>query len=131
MRVNNNNKQSQKGLFLSGLIIIFGVAVTLASILLIFDNNLRATLGHFPGWFSTYVALLLLGRLISLSAIWNEKRWGVYALFLFECVEVGVGNIFFTGVLSITLRLIIGIPALIVVFAVWYLALRRKWYLFT
>ncbi len=125
------DKQPYRGMFLSTLTVIFAVAITFASVFLIFDQGFRHALGSLPGWFNLYVAGLLLARLFALYAIWVLKRWGVYALFALECVEIAGGLFVFTGVFSPTLRLSIGVPLFVVVLLIWYMALRTKWQQFT
>ena len=123
--------QAKPGKFLSGLILGFGIAISFASFILIFRPDIGRRLGYFPNWFNLYLIMLLIARLTALFAIWNLKRWGVYALFMLECIEVVMGMSVFTSVLSLPLRLSIGIPALLALLAIWYLALRSKWQAFT
>ncbi len=130
-RTAGKDKQPNRGMFLSSLTVIFAVAITFASVILIFDQGFPRALGSLPGWFNLYVAGLLLARLIALYAIWVLKRWGVFALFALECVEFAGGLFVFTGVLSPSLRLSIGVPLFLVVLLIWYLALRPKWQQFT
>ncbi len=120
----------QKGLFLSSLIIIFGLAISLASIFLILNQDFLNSLGNLPGWFRPYVLLLLIGRLIALYAVWKLRRWGIYVLLLCECVEVSMGLFVFTGVLTLPLRALVAVPSFLVLLVIWYLALKPKWHLF-
>ncbi len=126
--------KSQKGLFLSLLIILFGVAFTAGTIFLLLDPGVLTALVTVPGWFSLYVVTLWVARMIALIAIWRQRRWGVYALFALVFVEVGMG-FSFTGFLSLPQREIISLTALIVIAVIiiaviWILALRPKWQLF-
>lgn len=123
--------ESQKGTFLSALIVSFGLAIITASVFLIIDRGMRNALGILPGWFNFYVIILLLARLIALISIWNYKRWGVYILFLLECVEVSFGLFVFTNFQTLFLRAFIGVPSFFVLILIWYLGLRSKWELFT
>ncbi len=122
--------KTDRGLFLSILIIIFGLAVSAASILLIADTDIRQYLGTLPGWFSLFVAGLLVARLAALYGIWNFKRIGVYALLVLECIEVGMGVFVFTGVLTLAQRALAS-PAILILAGIWFLALRPKWKMFT
>src|SRR5262245_22087632 len=86
-------KQVPRGRFLSALILLMAFAITLASLGFIFGQGLieRAGLGTFPEWFTPFVVVFLLARLITLFAIWNFRRWGVYTFALLECLEVVMG----------------------------------------
>ncbi len=117
----------ERGIFLSALIVIYGLAITFASVLLIFGQGVRDLLGLLPEWFGPYVAALLIGRLVALVAIWYFRRWGVFVLLLLECIEVGFGLFIFTGYFSFALRVAVALPALIILVLIWFLALRSKW----
>ncbi len=121
--------KAQKGRFLSGLILIFGLAITFATVFLILDQGFRNSLGHLPGWFSLFLIVFLLARLAALYAIWDLRRWGVYVLLLLECVEVSMGLFVFTDVLTLSLRLL-ALPLFLVLLLIWFHALRPKWHLF-
>ncbi|MGE5221807.1 MAG: hypothetical protein ACM3PY_05180 [Omnitrophica WOR_2 bacterium] len=123
--------QAQRGKFLSGLILVFGLAITLATLALIFIQDLVRALGSFPDWFNLFLVAFLLARLIALYMIWNFKRWGVYALFLLECLEVAMGLFVFTTAFPFPIRFIVAIPSFLILIAIWFLALRPKWQLFT
>ncbi len=119
--------QAQRGKFLSVLIVLNASAITFASLALIFSPDLVRVLGPFPDWFNPFVGVLLLGRLIALAAIWSFRRWGVYLFFLLECLEASMGLFVFTSVLAFPVRFIIAVPSLLVLLAIWYLALRTQW----
>ncbi len=123
------SKPSQRGTFLSALIILNGAAITLASFVLVLAPGLRQSLGDLPGWFSPFVLALLLARLAALAGIWRFRRWGVYAFWLLECVEVGTGLFVFTGVRTLPQRAL-ALPAALVLLAIWILALRPRWQAF-
>ncbi len=120
-----------RGKFLSALIILMAVAITTATLALIFVPGLLLLLGSFPVWFNLFLGLFLFARLIALAAIWNFKRWGVYAFGLLECVEVFMGLFVFASSFSFQLRLMTAPPSLLVILTVWYLALKPKWPAFT
>ncbi len=117
----------ERGIVLSVLIAIYALAITIASVLLIFDQGIRDSLGSLPGWFNQYVAALLIGRLAALVAIWYFRRWGVFVLLLLECVEVGFGVFVFTEIFSFTSRVAIALPTFFILVLIWFLALRPKW----
>ncbi len=117
-------------MFLGILIVVNGLAITIATALLVLDPGLRDAFGSFPGWFSAFLVVFLLARLIALYAIWNFKRWGVYAFLLLECLEVAMGSFVFTGAMPAfpaPLRALMAVTALLVLFAIWFLALRPRW----
>lgn len=120
---------AQRGKFLTGLIIFFGSAVFLASLVLVFDTSLKTSFGDLPAWFNSFVIALLLGRLIALAAIWNFRRWGVYLLFALECLELTMGLFVLSRALNFT-RFLIGVPSFVILIAIWILALRPKWPVF-
>ena len=122
--------KAQKGVFLSSLIVIFGLAISFATVFLILDQDFRNSLGYLPGWFSIFLIVFLLARWIALYAIWDLRRWGVYVLLLLECLEPTMGLFVFTGVLTLPLRAFVAVPSFLVVLAIWFLALRPKWQLF-
>ena len=105
-------------------------AITVASLGLIFSRDLERALGPFPDWFNPFLVVFLLARLITLAAIWNFRRWGVYLFFLLECLEPAMGLFVFTSVLTFPLRLM-AVPSVLILFAIWYLALRPHWQAFT
>lgn len=123
--------QAQRGKFLSGLIVAFAAAISVVTLALIFDQALVTALGSLPDWFNPFLVAFLIARLAALSAIWNLKRWGVYAFFGLECLEVALGLFVFTAVLTFPLRLIVALPSFFVLLAIWFVALRRKWPVFT
>jgi hypothetical protein len=123
--------EAQRGKFLTGLIIVFALAITLATLALIFIRDLQRALGSFPDWFNLFLVAFLLARLIALYMIWNLKRWGVYALFLLECLEVAMGLFVFTTAFTFPIRMIVAVPSFLVLLAIWFLALRPSWQLFT
>ncbi len=118
-------------MFLSVLIIANAAAISLATVGLLISRDLRGALGPLPGWFDPYVVALLLARLIALGSVWNLRRWGVVLFLAAECVEVGMGLFAFTAVLTFPLRALVALPALFVLLAIWFLALRSKWQAFT
>ncbi len=122
--------KAQKGLFLSSLIVVFGLAISIATVFLLLDQDIRNSLGDFPGWFSSYLLISLLGRLGALYVIWNLRRWGVYLLLFFECLEISMGLFVFTGVFTIPMRAFVGVPLFLAVLLIWFLALRPKWQLY-
>lgn len=122
--------QAKPGRFLSGLILIFGAAITFATLVLVFRPDIERMLGDFPNWFNPFLVIFLVARLTALTAIWNMKRWGVYAFFLLECLEVSLGLFVFTSSLTFPLRFVIAVPLFLVVLGIWYLALRNKWQAF-
>ncbi len=122
--------KTQRGLLLSSLIVFFGAAISLATILLIFDQNIRDSIGGFPSWFTLYLVVTLLMRLIALYAIWNLRRLGVYGFLLLECLEVSMGIFIFTGVLPRYNHAASALPLLLIISVVWYLALKPQWYRF-
>jgi hypothetical protein len=119
--------QPKRGTFLSALIVLFAFAITLATLVLMTSPFVRDSLGSFPSWFNLYITALLVARLIALYGIWTFRRWGVYALLVLECVEVAVGNLVFTSVLTLPIRAAVGVPLLLVLVGIWYLALRPLW----
>lgn len=123
--------QPQRGKFLSGLILIFALAISVATLGLIFVPAVVRALGSLPDWFNPFLVVFLVARLIALAAVWKMRRWGVYALFLLECVEVAMGLFVFTLVLTFPLRLAGAVPSFLILLAIWFLALRRKWPEFT
>ena len=122
--------QTQRGTILSILLVVNATAIVLATIVLVVDRDIQSSLGIQQDWFSTFVVVLTLARLIALWAIWNLKRWGVYTYFLLECVEVGTGLFVFTSVLTFPARALIAVPSLLILFAIYILALKPKWQLF-
>ncbi len=123
--------QPQRGKLLSGLILLNASAILVATLGLIFVPGIERALGSLPDWFNPFAAVLLAARLIALAAVWKMRRWGVYAFFLLECVEVAMGLFIFTLVLTFPLRLTIALPSFLILLAIWFLALRRKWPQFT
>lgn len=126
--------QAQRGGFLSGLIWINGLAISFATLVLMFSRDIKNALGSFPSWFNPFLAVFLIARLIALSAIWNMKRWGVYCFFLLECLEVVMGLFVFTSVLTFLtfpLRFLVVVLSFLILLGIWYLALRAKWRAFT
>ena len=120
--------QGQRGNFLSILLGVTAAAVTLASIALIFDRDIQNDLGVLPGWFGAFVVFLLFARLIALWGIWNLRRWGVYSFVLLECLELSMGLFVFTALLT-PLRTLVGVLTLVVLLAIYFLALKPKWQL--
>lgn len=126
--------QAQRGGFLSGLILINGLAISFATLVLMFSGDIKNALGTFPSWFNPFLVVFLIARLIALSAIWNMKRWGVYSFFLLECLEVAMGLFVFTSVLTFLtfpLRFLVVVLSFLILLGIWYLALRAKWRAFT
>ena len=119
--------RGQRGIFLSILLIVNAVAITLASIVLLFDRDIQNELGVLPNWFGAYVIGLLLARLFALWGIWNLRRWAVFVYFLLEVVEVAVGLFVFTAFLTSLMRFVIGVPSFLALIAIYILALRPKW----
>ncbi len=120
--------QAPRGKFLSGLIVLNAIAITLASLGLVFGRDfIEKLLGAFPDWFTAFVVVFTLARLIALAAIWNLRRWGVYLFFLLECMEPVMGLFVFTSILTFPLRFFLAAPTLLIFLAIWYLALRPKW----
>ena len=117
----------QRGRFLSGLIIVNGLAISFATFALIFSRDTQRALGSFPSWFNPFLVVFLIARLITLAVIWNMKRWGVYGFFLLECIEVAMGLFVFTSVLTFPLRFLLAVPSFLILLGIWYLALRAKW----
>ncbi len=115
---------------MSGLIMVFGLAVTFATVFLILDPGVLKSFGTVPGWFNAFLIVLLVGRWIALYAMWSFKRWGVFLLLLLECAELSYGLFIFTGVLTLPVRLL-ALLLFLVILAVWFLAIRPKWRLFT
>ena len=118
--------QSQRGAFLSILLAVNAVAITFATIVLVFDRDIQTSLGALPDWFSAFVIVLLLTRLVALWEIWNWRRWAVYAYFLLESVEVGMGLFVFTAIWTFPMRLG-AVPLFLVLVAIYYAALKPKW----
>lgn len=83
--------QAQRGTFLSILLGVTAIAISLATMALVVDRDIQSNLGVLPDWFSPFVVVIALARLFALWGIWNLKQWGVYTFFLFECVEVSMG----------------------------------------
>ncbi len=123
--------QAQRGTFLSVLVGVNAIAIMLASIALVVDRDITSIIGVVPDWFNAYVVILLLARLAALWQIWELKRWGVYAYFLLECVEVSMGLFVFTSFLTFPLRILMGLPLFLVLIAIYFLALKPKWQLLT
>ncbi len=119
--------RAERGTFLSVLLGVNAIAITLASIALAVDRDISSIIGVVPDWFSAYVFVLLLARLAALEQIWGLKRVGVYAYFLLECVEVSMGLFVFTSFLAFPLRILIGLPAFLILLAIYFLALKPKW----
>jgi len=117
----------QRGRFLSGLIIVNGLAISFATFALIFSRDTQRALGSFPSWFNPFLVVFLIARLITLAVIWNMKRWGVYGFILFECIEVTMGLFVFTSVFTFPLRFLLAVPSFLILLGIWYLALRVKW----
>jgi hypothetical protein len=122
--------KAQKGTFLTSLIVIFGIAITFASVILLFDQGARQSLGNLPGWFNLFVIGLLVGRWIALYAIWDLRRWGVYVLLVLEIMEISFGLFVYAGDMPLPARIFVGVPMFLAVLVIWYLALRPKWQLF-
>lgn len=114
-------------MFLSILIVANGFAISVATVLLVLDQDVRNSLGYFPAWFSPFLIVFLFARLIALYAIWNLRRWGVYAFLLLESLEVAMGLFVFTGVLTLPLR-VMAVPSFLFLLIIWFLALRPKWH---
>ncbi len=123
--------QAPRGKFLSGLIVLNASAISLVTLELVFSRDIERALGYFPDWFNAFLIVFLLARLITLSAIWNLRRWGVYLFFLFECMEVAMGLFIFTSVLTFPLRFILAVPSFLILLTIWFLVLRPKWPAFT
>ncbi len=119
--------RAERGTFLSVLVGVNAIAITLASIALVVDRDISSIIGGVPDWFNPYVFVLLLARLAALEQIWELKRWGVYAFLLLECVEVSMGLFVFTSFLTFPLRILIGLPAFLTLIAIYFLALKPKW----
>ncbi len=117
----------RRGTYLTYLILIFAAAISFATLLLILSPSLERSLGYLPVWFDPFLMIFLLLRLIALFAIWNWRRWGVYAFFLLECLEVALGLFVFTGVFTFTVRFIVAVPSFLILLAIWYFALKAKW----
>lgn len=122
--------QNQRGTFLSLLIAVNAIAIALVTIAFVVDRDIQSSLGIQQDWFSAFVVVLTLARLIALWGIWNLNRWGVYTYFLLECVEVGMGLFVFTSVFTFPVRALGAIPSVLVLFAIYFLALKPKWHLF-
>ncbi len=122
--------QAQRGTFLSILLVVNAAAISLASIALVADRDIPSSLGIQVEWFTPYVLGLLLARLVALWGIWTLNRWGVYTYLLLECVEVGMGLFVFTSFMTFPVRALIGIPSLLILLAIYFLALKPKWQLF-
>ncbi len=122
--------QVQRGILLSALIVLFASAISLVTLAFIFIPVIETELGYLPDWFNSFLAVFLLARLLALWAIWKWRRWGVYLFLLLECTEVAMGLFVFTGVLTFLLRLLIAVPSFLILLAIWYLALSRKWQAF-
>lgn len=121
--------QAQRGTFLSILLGVTAIAISLATMALVVDRDIQSNLGVLPDWFSPFVVVLALARLFALWGIWNLKRWGVYTFFLFECVEVSMGLFVFTSVLTFPVRALVAVPSFLVLLAIYLLALKPKWQL--
>ena len=119
--------KAKRGRSLSGLILLNGLAISFATLALVFSQDIERALGYFPSWFNPFLIVFLIARLIALSAIWNMKRWGVYGFFLLECIEVAMGLFVFTSVLTFPLRFLVAVPSFLILLGIWYLALRAKW----
>ena len=122
--------QNQRGTFLSILLGVNAAAIILVTIAFVVDRDIQSSLGILQDWFSTFVVVLTLARLIALWGIWNLKRWGVYTYFLLECVEVSTGLFVFTSDLTFPVRALGAVPAFLVLLAIYFLALKPKWQLF-
>ncbi len=116
-------------MFLSSLIVINGFAISVATAFLVLDQDFRRSLGYVPSWFGPFLIVFLLARLIALYAIWNLRRWGLYAFLCLECLEVSMGLFVFTGVLTFPARAL-AVPSFLLFLGIWYLAVRPKWQLF-
>lgn len=121
--------QAQRGTFLSILLGVTAIAISLATMALVVDRDIQSNLGVLPDWFSPFVVVLALARLFALWGIWNLKRWGVYTFFLLECVEVGTGLFVFTSVWTFPVRALGAVPSFLVLLAIYLLALKPKWQL--
>ena len=119
--------RTSRGIFLSALVLFFASAISLATLALIANRGIERALGHFSGWFNAFLVIFLLARLLALSAIWRLKQWGVYVFLGLECLEVAMGLFVFTSVFAFGLRLVTAVPTLLIVLAIWYLALRPRW----
>jgi hypothetical protein len=119
--------RTSRGMFLSGLILFFASAISLATLALIASPGIDRAFGHFPDWFNAFLVIFLLARLLALSAIWRLKRWGVYAFLGLECLEVAMGLFVFASAFAFGLRLVTAVPTVLILFAIWYLALRPRW----
>ncbi len=122
----------RRGTFLSVLILAFGAAVSAATLALLF-SSVKASLGVFPGWFNAFLLFLLLTRLAALYGIWRLKRLAVYLLAALELLEASVGLFVISASLTLTASLALlqraagVILVLLVLAAVWFLAIRPRW----
>ncbi len=114
-------------MFLSSLIVINALAISVATVFLVLDQGFRNSLGYFPGWISPFLIVFLLARLVALYTIWKFKRWGLYAFLLLECLEVGMGLFVFTSILTLPQRAFLAVPSFLLLLVIWLLALRPKW----
>ena len=121
---------ARRGLFLSILIPAFGVSIFLATLLLIFDPGLLASLGSLPAWFNAFLVVFLLVRLAALLGIWYVRRLAVFSLLALEIVELCMGLFVFTSVLTFPQRLLIGGLMFVVLSLVWLIPLRLRWHSF-
>ncbi len=119
--------RGERGIFLSLLIGVNAIAISLAAIVLVVNRDIQSSLGIQQDWFGPFVIILTLTRLIALWGIWILRRWGVYAYFLLECVEVSMGLFVFTSVMTFPVRALVAIPSILVLFAIYFLALKPKW----
>ncbi len=123
--------QTQRGTFLSVLLAGNAIAISVATIALVVDRDIVSSLFALPDWFSPFVVVFTVARLFALREIWNLRRWGVYAYFLLECVEVSMGLFVFTSVLTFPMRALIAIPSFLTLLAIYFFALKPKWQLLT
>ncbi len=124
-------KSAKRGTPLTLLILIMGSAFIIGSLVVFYLSRLESLRTVLPSWAGLYALILLVGRLVALAAIWNMKRWGVYTLLFFGCIEVSLGLFVFTSLLTFPLRALIAIPSLLVLIGIWYLVLRERWQAFT
>lgn len=123
--------EAQRGRFLSILTVLNAVAITLATIVIVFSRDLRRALGYLPDWFIPFLVAFLLARLAALGAMWKMKRWGAYAFLALECAEVAMGLFVFTAVLTYSVRALMAVPSFLILLGIWLLALTPKWRWFT
>jgi len=123
--------QIPRGRFLSSLIVGMAFAISIATFVLLFDENVRTLLGTIPNWFNGFLVVFLLARLSALMAIWKFQRWGLVAFFVLECGEVALGLFVFTTVLPPAVRIIGPLSGFAVLLVIWFLALRTRWRMFS